>query len=127
MTSLLAFVLLLQVPSDYDALVDKIKTAASNGDYSALQQCFTRNSDMEYVQRMVGPAASLRRIGVADFPAPPGYEKYGPVWVVFHRWQVPSAVTTRRNLLLRTSSGLATPFPAIAFRRPVLGRWARVP
>jgi aminopeptidase N len=85
-TTLLAvFVLGVQQPGlDF---VNQARAAAQAGSFAQLQQLFADPRSIEPLRHMVGAEASLRQIGIHDFPAPPGYERYGKTWVVFHRWQ----------------------------------------
>jgi hypothetical protein len=88
MQALLALVLTasLQGAATLD-IVDQARAAIQNGSFSELRALFATPEAMQPLRHMVGSEASLRTISVHGFPAPPGYERFGRTWLVFHRWQ----------------------------------------
>ncbi|MER3413006.1 MAG: hypothetical protein C4341_01980 [Armatimonadota bacterium] len=88
MEALLAFVLTagLQGAPTLD-IVNQAKAAVQSGSFAELRALFSTSEAMQPLRHVVGPEASLRTISVHGFPAPPGYERFGRTWVVFHRWQ----------------------------------------
>ncbi|GIV01191.1 MAG: hypothetical protein KatS3mg015_0021 [Fimbriimonadales bacterium] len=79
--------LVLGVQSPALDIVNQARAAAQAGSFAQLQELFADPRYLEPVRHMVGTEAALRQIGIQDFPAPPGYERFGRTWIVFHRWQ----------------------------------------
>ena len=72
---------------DAIAFFAQIRAAAASARYDQLRPLFVSPSYTEHLEEMVGPSSSLKSIGISAFPAPPGFEKLGKFWVVFHRYQ----------------------------------------
>lgn len=68
-------------------IVNQAKAAVQSGSFAELRALFSTAEAMQPLRHMVGAEASLRTISVHGFPAPPGYERFGRTWLVFHRWQ----------------------------------------
>ncbi|MEW5883048.1 MAG: hypothetical protein AB1725_02345, partial [Armatimonadota bacterium] len=68
-------------------IVNQAQAAVQSGSFAGLRTLFSTTEAMQPLRHMVGTEASLRTISVHGFPAPPGYERFGRTWLVFHRWQ----------------------------------------
>lgn len=68
-------------------IVNQAQAAVQSGSFAELRTLFSTTEAMQPLRHMVGTEASLRTISVHGFPAPPGYERFGRTWLVFHRWQ----------------------------------------
>lgn len=88
MQALLALVLTvgLQGSPSLD-IVNQVRAALQGGSFTELRPLFATAEAMQPLRHMVGAEAALRTLNVHGFPAPPGYERFGKTWLVFHRWQ----------------------------------------
>ncbi len=67
--------------------LSKLREAARSGKFENLRPLFAEPAYTVYLEQMLGGAGPLRAIAISGYPAPPGLEKFGEYWVVFHRWQ----------------------------------------
>jgi hypothetical protein len=74
---------LLQAGSAQDTL-EAIRQAVGSGNRARVEAQFARKEDAAYLFEMAERRGGLRRIEVSMIPAPPGWEKTGPYWAVFH-------------------------------------------
>lgn len=71
-----------------DQFVVSLTSAVRTAKFEAINPFFVSPGYANYLREMVGRADNLRRIGVSAFPAPPGLERMGTPWVVFHKYQM---------------------------------------
>ena len=79
-----------QVPEKFtpDVFVSNLEAAVRTAKFEALNPFFVSPGYANYVREMVGRAENLQKIGVSAFPAPPGLERMGSPWMVFHKYQM---------------------------------------
>lgn len=102
----------LVAPPQYDvaaaeALLQKTRTAVSDGRFDSLEGLFTQKRYAQSVRAIAGDSSALRGLKVDAFPAPKGLEKFGDYWVIFHRFQGLEAEHDRIHPMVRTGDGLA--------------------
>jgi hypothetical protein len=89
------------------AFVSTVRSTAKTASYASLRKLFTSPSNTQYLEAMIGPQSSLKNIGVDACPAPPGFEKFGSHWVIFHRYQEIESHHDVVVPVVRTGEGLS--------------------
>ncbi len=89
------------------ALLERVRTAASEGRFDSLEKLFTQSRYAASVRQIARDGAALRTLHVDAFPAPKGLEKFGDYWLIFHRHQGLEAEHDRIHPIVRTGDGLA--------------------
>ncbi len=102
--AVLAILAGIQVSPQQTAL-DSLREAVGSGVPARVEALFARKADAAYLLRMAERRGGLRRVRVKVVPSPPGWEREGPFWAVFHTAQNVEADHDVVHALARTPDG----------------------